>query len=69
MNKWIKQALATFRNVAKTILDSYVMLLYLNNVQSLLFTWWNIWLYTVEDIVIYVSLKKYESQEWFWHNN
>ena len=64
MNKWIKQALATFRNVAKTILDSYVMLLYLNNVQSLLFT-----LYTVEDIVIYVSLKKCESQEWFWHNN
>lgn len=36
-----KQTLAPFRNVYKTILEGYIVLLYVNNKDSGLFTWKN----------------------------
>lgn len=43
-----KDRLATFRNAEKAFMDGYIMLLYVNNTQSILFTRKSIWQHTVK---------------------
>ena len=53
--------LATFKNGGKTILEGYVILLYVNNFLSVRFTKKNIWYFTIKDL-IHLSLQSLKSK-------
>ena len=54
----MRQVLAAFRSGGATILEGDVMLVYVNYVFSILFTWANIWWFTANVLAIYLLLKK-----------